>query len=309
MKKSFFTKIANFIDGTPDNRNQETQETVIQPTESRSEEISVDLETKEEPLPRPQEKKKQTQKNSRVIGKNSIDTEYKLITAIEKLFDSIYKGGKKETQGKIFTLWLTDNFLFEMVKGQNFQDELITKLDNGGYHTVWSAVKLKTPPRKHVFTVVSDNVFLQIEDQKAIKPAAKKARITIVEGKGSLLKEVYLLNSEDRKRYNIGVGTLPNIKGNGFRENHIAIDDNTTSSQYENNKYVSRAHAYIIFSEKDGFCLQVETGGSRVHGGRTRIFRSEKTIEVDNVENYEPLQHNDIIELGKSVCLRFEEIK
>ena len=57
-----------------------------------------------------------------------------------------------------------------------------------------------------------------------------------------------------------------------------------------------------------GFYLQVEYGGSRLSGNRTRIFRGEEKIEVENVEVKEPLHNGDLIELGKAVVLKFVEI-
>ena len=253
----------------------------------------------------------QPQTNSSVKGKNPIDTEEMLFDAIVKAFDSVYKGRKNDVNGKIFTLWVADNLLFDMVSKQEFSDQLITLLADEGYQTNWNAVKLEMPPQNHTFTLVTERVFLQAESKETIRPVAKKAKITGIEGKGSLLQDVYFLNSEERQRYNIGVGAMPDMQGKGIRENYIAIDDNAYLSQYENNKYVSRAHAYIGFSNDYGFYLQVEAGGSRIHSGsRTRIFRGDEApIELENLELPEPLKHGDLIELSKSVVLRFEEIK
>ena len=283
----FFKKIANLIDEKPKKQEQKTKD--------------ADLS-----LPRQEQDNRSA--NDSVKGKNAIGTEEKFLDAIVKVFDCAYKGKKGEVNNKIFTLWVADDLLFDRVGREEFSDQLVAQLANDGYQTVWRDMRLESPPQNHTFTLVSDRVFLQMEVASAVKPAVKKAKISVIQGKGSLEQETYLLHSEERKKYNIGVGQFPTIKNNGFRENHIVIDENKTSPQYENNKYVSRAHAYIVFSETDGFCLQVEVGGCRTYGGRTRIFRNEKTIEVDNLENYEPLQHDDIIELGKSVFLRFEEV-
>ena len=48
-------------------------------------------------------------------------------------------------------------------------------------------------------------------------------------------------------------------------------------------------------------------GGSRLSGHRTRIFRGEDKIEVENVEVKEPLHDGDLFELGKAVVLKFVE--
>lgn len=136
--------------------------------------------------------------------------------------------------------------------------------------------------------------------------------ISIFGGAGSLLQEQYLLSSDDMKKkmltsYNIGSGQFPRIP-TGYRENHIAIDDNPNSPMAEKNKYVSRMHAHIGFSEKFGFYLQVEKDGTRLMGKRTRIFRGEEKIECDNPQAKIPLQTGDLIELGKAVVLRYMQI-
>jgi len=301
---NIFKKIANLIEGTPDKKEQKTSSSV---TEDNQEENSCSTESAEAVLPPSQEENQPPQATESVKGKNAIDTEEKILSSIVKVFDSVYKGKKSNLHNKKFTLWVADNRLFDMVKGQNFSNELILKLANEGYNTAWNSVRLEMPAQNHTFTRISDHIFLQIEDKEAIRSVGQKAKITVVQGKGSLLQEMYLLDSKERQRYNIGVGILPDMEGKGFRENHIVIDDSPHSPHYENNKYVSRAHAYISFSEMDGFCLQVEMGGSRIYNGRTRILRCEEKIEVDNLENQEPLQDGDIIELGKSVYLRFEK--
>jgi hypothetical protein len=75
----------------------------------------------------------------------------------------------------------------------------------------------------------------------------------------------------------------------------------------ERNKYVSRSHAHIGFSDQFGFYLQVEKDGTRLMGKRTRIFRGDEKIECDNPQVKVPLQSGDQIELGKAVVLNFIE--
>ena len=107
--------------------------------------------------------------------------------------------------------------------------------------------------------------------------------------------------------YNIGAGKFPKIP-TGYRENHIAIDDNPDSPMVEKNKFVSRMHAHIGFSDKFGFYFQVEKDGTRLMGKRTRIFRGEEKIECENPEAKIPLQDGDLIELGKAVVLKYKQL-
>ena len=160
----------------------------------------------------------------------------------------------------------------------------------------------------------SGKVFLKIiEDNPVQTIASRKASISIFGNAGGLVKKRYVLSSKEMKEkmidtYNIGAGEFPQVP-TGYRENHIAIDDNPNSPMVEKNKFVSRKHAHIGFSEKFGFYLQVELDGTRLMGKRTRIFRGKQIIEMDNPQVKEPLQDGDLIELGKAVILRFVELK
>lgn len=254
--------------------------------------------------------KNESENSAKHLGKDGIDTEENLLNAIVQVFNKVYKGKKIDLTNKIFTLWVADQLIYDNVEKQDFFEQLTTRLDDEGYmQTVWNKVRLERPPQDNMFTKVTEHIFLQMESIEVQKPAAREAKITVVPGKGSLLQEAYLLNSEECKHYNIGVGILPDMRGKGSRENHIAIDDNVDSSQYEHNKYVSRAHAHIGFSDKYGFFLQVEAGGSRVYSGRTQILRKDKApIEVENLELPIPLENGDLIVLSKAVVLRYEEV-
>ena len=272
MKIGFFNRIANRIDGEQNEKSEES--------------------------------------SNGVQGKDGIDTEEILLSAIVQVFHKGYKGKRNTFDEKTFTLWIADQLLHDIIAKPEFQEQLKTRLDDEGYReTSWNSVRLETPPGDHMFTCIVERVFLQMEAKDAIKPSARKAKIAVVPGKGSLLQEMYLLDSGERRRYNIGVGMLPDMQGKSIRENHIAISDDVNSPQYENNKYVSRAHAHIGYSDKYGFYLQVETGGSRVYSGRTQIIRGDNAlIEVENLELPIPLMNGDYIVLSKAVTLRFEEI-
>ena len=159
--------------------------------------------------------------------------------------------------------------------------------------------------------VESIAIYMQEHKSDLDRGVVKRARISVIGGKGSLIQDPFELSSEMLKKegvkcFNIGRGAFPNIGEGGYRQNHIAIDD---KNNLETNRYVSRAHAHIGFSEVFGFYLQVEYGGSRLSGNRTRLFRGEKMIEMENLEVKEPLQNGDLIELGKAVVLQFIEIE
>lgn len=254
---------------------------------------------------------KQKLKESVVRGKTGIDTEEALLDGIVGVFHAAFKGRKEVFADKTFTLWATDQLVYNIVAKPDFSTQLSVKLGDEGFKGVhWNITRIDEPPQNHFFHPVKEHLFLQVETNETVKPPTRKAKISAVKGKGALVKKSYTLNPEVRKKYNIGIGALPDMQGKRVRENHIAIDDNTDSPQYENNKYVSRTHAHIGFSEKYGFYLQVDIGGSRAHlGSRTQVFRGENTpIEVENIDLPVPLQNGDFIVLGKQVMLHFEEI-
>ena len=159
----------------------------------------------------------------------------------------------------------------------------------------------------------SGKVMMLVEDKKDEKNEIhEKAEISIYGNAGSLLRKRYILSSDEMRKkkisaYNIGAGEFPQLP-TGYRQNHIAIDDNPNSPMIEKNKYVSRMHAHIGHSDRFGFYLQVEMDGTRLMGKRTRIFRGEQKIELDNPQVKEPLQNGDLIELGKAVVLKYTQI-
>lgn len=327
MGKSLFDLVAGLINGTLEKSPEEKKiapkkektdlqkrETTPERKETASKKTGTDPK-KGKTAPKEKtaaSKKAETAPEEKKVApyRDGITTEDELLKNIVRVFHSVYKGRKSKVEENRFTLWVADNAKYEIAKGQDFTDGLVTKLADEGYgQTVWNSVRLEMPAPDHTFTAVADRIFLQIETKETPRPAVQRAKVTAIPGKGSLVKEECLLDSQERKRYNIGVGVIPDMQGKGFRENQIAIDDNADSPQYANNRYASRAHAFIGFSDKYGFYLQVEPGGSRVYAGRTQIFREDKApLEVENTELPVPLLSGDIIMLGKAVALRFENI-
>lgn len=238
-----------------------------------------------------------------------------IVTTLGKLIEE-----KDSTSGMKLVLWLdTDAISFKNYANEQYIHRLLTALVNEhGYSFDDVSFSVGTPAEELRATRIGDNEleYMQVVEN-VVKPTATscKAIITIFGGAGSLLQEQYTLSSDDMKErmisaYNIGAGQFPKVP-TGYRENHIAIDDNPQSPQVEKNRYVSRMHAHIGFSETFGFYLQVEKDGTRLVGKRTRIFRNgqEKPIECDNPQAKIPLQDGDLIELGKAVVLKYIQIK
>lgn len=246
---------------------------------------------------------------------DAVDTRQRIKKSTLSLLDSLYLSDSDSCESKRLVVWLdTDHTTFNAYSGfeQDLRDYWSVER---GY--VFASVELKqgkpeNDGRKLDIQLPALKVYLQeIVPEMVIQHVVKKARVSVYGNKGSLIQSQYelsseVLESEHRSYYNIGRGEFPDMDGKGYRQNHIAIDD---VNNLDTNKFVSRAHARIGFSDKIGFFLQVEYGGSRLSGNRTRIFRGEEKIEVENIEVKEPLQMGDLIELGKAVVLKFVEIE
>lgn len=225
---------------------------------------------------------------------------------------------KNAMNGKKLVVWLDcDRLTFSAYDTDSYRQQMLsTLLNEKGFEFEQVAFSLGKPALELHATKIGDNdlEYLQvIEEEKVPEQVSCKAVISVFGEAGSLAQDKYILSSEDMKEkmitcYNIGAGKFPKIP-TGYRENHIAIDDNPDSPMVEKNKFVSRMHAHIGFSDKFGFYFQVEKDGTRLLGKRTRIFRGEETIECENPEVKIPLQDGDLIELGKAVVLRYKQLK
>lgn len=247
--------------------------------------------------------------------RDAIETRQQIKKATLLLLDSLYLSNSDDCNGKKIVVWFdTDNTTF--CAYSDFEQELKDYWSiERGYD--FNSVELKQGKpenggRKVEIQVPALSVYFQeILPDVVTQDIAKRAIISVYGNKGSLIQPQYELSSEvlkteHRRYFNIGRGEFPDMDGKGYRQNHIAIDD---VKNLESNRFVSRAHARIGYSDKLGFYLQVEYGGSRLSENRTRIFRGEEIIEVENTEVKEPLHTGDLIELGKAVVLKFVEIE
>lgn len=255
-----------------------------------------------------------TQKN--ISNFSQIECKNELIKSVEKTLSRLIEE-KDYTKGKKLIIWLdTDQLSFDSYNTSEYEQTILRNLVNEhGYFFDAVGLCIGMPDAKLRATRIGRNEkeYIQIiSSEPEVVCNHSKAKICVVGSFGSLVDGEYFLSVDDMKNrritaYNIGSGRFPKLKS-GFRENHIAIDDNPDSPMIEQNKYVSRMHAHIGFSERFGFYLQVEIDGTRLMGKRTRIFRGLEVIECDspNVKNY--LKDNDIIELGKAVKLQYFEL-
>ena len=219
--------------------------------------------------------------------------------------------GEMDIINSTFVLWVTaDNPAYQMeVRKKDFREALCKEFNSTELKAIGAALWLveTTPlPQHTAFTKLANGIYLEIRDKSGTAPKPpkdipSKAQISIANGSGTLMQSEYLLDAEKQQIYQIGRGETD--KAN--RKNHIAISDDTADALYDNNKYVSSAHAQIRFMAGRGFCVQ-----SLNDNNRTIVYRHEKRmVDLRDVHSVSlPLQDGDRIELGKKVSLRFENI-
>lgn len=296
-----------------DNLPTEETQVVGKPVDKQAEENEVKGSTQEQ---KPEGAVSGRKNNNSLQEKQQVENRDALIRSVINTLKSVVEY-KDTTIGKKLVVWLAcDQITFGNYDTEQYRQQTLSALVNeSGYGFDEVVFNIGVPAEElHATRIGQSNLeYLQILAHEAFNEVKTcKAIISIFGGAGSLLQEQYLLSSDDMKKkmlssYNIGSGQFPQIP-TGYRENHIAIDDNPNSPMAEKNKYVSRMHAHIGFSEKFGFYLQVEKDGTRLMGKRTRIFRGEEKIECDNPQAKIPLQTGDLIELGKAVVLRYMQI-
>jgi hypothetical protein len=240
------------------------------------------------------------------------DFRRRMISEIVK-HDALRPYWRAEKVTETFTVWATPedvNCQREICNSESFAKELRLELQNAELQPVTDAkwfFKTEALPENARFYPIAAGLYLEIQlaaEVKTVEPTVNytQAKISIFAGKGSLSNGACLLDADKQTRWNIGRGAL-----NGYKENHIAIEESKESPFYDFNKYVSRSHARIEFSAKTGFRLYVNIGGRHQDDNRTRIIRNEQIVaDMNNELIPESLQHNDLIELSKSVVLQLQ---
>lgn len=242
---------------------------------------------------------------------NSIDKKGNLLNAIVSSLKSNYAGTKLSLNDFSLSLWIEDNLFYNSLIYDKFQDILITSIiDELGIEFGSIEISPGPIPDSNI-TKIMDCCYLYIQPIMPIQ-AISKATISQVLGNGSLIEDYVSIDSQEiqglpERRYNIGSGRYPIMCDNSHRINQIAIDDNSSSVEFDKNKFVSRAHAHISYESEHGFLLYVEHGGTRAAQKRTHIYRGGKKIELNNILIPEPLQDGDYIVLSKYVHLLFKK--
>ena len=242
---------------------------------------------------------------------NSIDKKGDLLKAVISTLKSNYAGTTVSLKEYSLSLWIDNSSFYHSLICDKFQEVLITTIiDELGIEFGSIEISLGTIPDSST-TKIMDCCYLHVQPIVSVQ-AISKAIISQVPGNGSLIEECVNIDSQKIQelpgnRYNIGSGKHPMMSDNSHRENQIAVDDNSSSIEFDKNKFVSRAHAHISYDSKHGFLLYVEHGGTRAAQKRTHIHRGGEKIELNNILVPEPLQDGDYIVLSKYVHLLFKK--
>lgn len=243
---------------------------------------------------------------------NSIDKKGDLLNAVISTLKSNYAGTKISLKEYSLFLWIDDNLFYNSLMLDKFQDVLITTIiDELGIE--FGSIEIGSGAISDSSTTkIMDCCYLCVQPIVSVQ-AISKAIISQVPGNGSLIEECISLDSNEilglpGQRYNIGSGKHPIMSDNSHRENQIAIDDDSSHTEFDKNKFVSRAHAHISYDREHGFLLYVEHGGTRAAQKRTHIHRGGDKIELNNILIPEPLQDGDYIVLSKYVHLLFKKL-
>lgn len=242
--------------------------------------------------------------------------EYKGVERLHDIFSRILQrletvcyGTAPELAAKRMRLYISDSLLFHQFT-PSVADRLRQYLEEQrGYAFAAIDTRLGPPDGVPGAVPVTEGVWLSVveECQETQAPVVRRAVLTVVDGCGTLLGDPVTLDPGNH-RYPIGLGEYPEVGGGRIRHNRIAIDDNPELPAFERfNKYVSRTHAHIDYTDKNGFVLVVEPNGTRQRGKRTEVIRhgDGTVLELDSPLVPVPLYDGDCIVLNRAVRLAF----
>ena len=242
---------------------------------------------------------------------DAITAEWSVYTNVVNDLRPLYLGNSGNAESSVLHIGIFDGNIASAFSTTITSGEFVAKLQSEIYKELgihFVDIKVYTteehfPLQKTLITGCADCYYTVLSKTEPV--FTTKARLSIVHNRGKLLQDSYTISPVDNvKRWNIGRGD--NVEGTYFRQNHIVFEEESTN---ESNKYVSREHAHIEYSEGIGFLLFVDAGGRKSTGNRTRVFRDNNYLDLGSNMNV-PIQlyDGDQIELGKHAILEFRMI-
>lgn len=316
---SFLKKIGNLFNSIngisePEEKEQTTKAESRPKPEPRQK-------TKQEPKaaaaakPESENEPTQAEEPEQSIYNNAIDKRFRAVNLITDEFKEAL-GTKSSSMASLTIYVIVDREDYDVKKYAWADDEFRNQLRVSLDHAMLESIGKKSLTIKMVTAEALPSSAkpvapgeLYYSFKTAPKPVLEvKARITVMEGTGSLEKPFYELDSKKKTVYHIGRSeTGARIPGARYNDIVICADDKDTEIQGRNN-FVSSNHADI--SVKEGrFYINALRGGCRPLGGAaTKIIFDDKEYELRDTKMKFPLKDGMLIELGKSVVLIFNTV-
>lgn len=239
---------------------------------------------------------------------NIIDLQDAVIRAIAQALVPLR--GRDDLRGIV--LYAHDDLYANALQDENFEQQLRLRFDADLFYSLGrGSIELKVgqpAPSLHATVAIPDHVSFVLQSPRIqhAPHAGGRATLELVDGTGSLHTPAVSFPCEEGVLIRIGRGAVSRKYGQ-LRQNDVVIrtDDPNAELQRLNNA-VSSAHADIV-CQKGNFYLQAQPSGCRPEGGSaTKIFRGHQSpVELRTSHMLYLLRDGDIIELGKTVCLRF----
>lgn len=231
---------------------------------------------------------------------NAVDAQKELINAITAYLKKHFFGQKNFTDTVVLWIDHSNPAYQSYVRGKEFEKQLRIELENKQLTAISKApflFKTESLPQNSNFPEIISGVYFQLicKENEKKTTVITKAKISISNNKGSLVQNEYILDAEHKTEFCMGRGE------ENF--NHVVIKENDPF-HYETNLGVSHIHAKIVFVAEKGFCLQSRNATQRIILNRN----DQRFDDLTDMDRKILLQNNDEIELGKSVCLRFQMI-
>lgn len=197
------------------------------------------------------------------------------------------------------------NLVLARLSSHDFKEqvELTMSRNFGKVFDTMSAISYD--PDKHSgAALIAPHVWATIQtktEEDPDPPVIASFTLSVVPGFGSLIGGP--LTFAEAGTYNIGRGNPVQLKNGSIRRNQIAISNEANDPQASNNAYVARDHAHILFKPENGVFLFPELAGTSLASRRTKIFRGNQEIRVENTQMSVRLLDGDQIELSKHVLI------
>lgn len=262
----------------------------------------------------PEPKEKQEDADTDIFN-NAIDKRDIAVRAIVNEFREA-AGTRSSALATLIVYVVVDKDDYDLKKyawaDESMREQLRLSLDNAMLESIGSkkleirfAVRSNIPEKAKA--IIADTLYYAFGNAPVVKKHCR-ARITVVEGTGSLAKEEYILDSEKKQIYHLGRGPISRKPGAMWPNDIVIRDSDPDSDLQSRNNHVSQAHADIV-AGNGRFYIKAHKSGCRALGGSsTKLIYDGDVHEVSDVLMKYPLDNDYMIELGKEVVLLFNYI-